>query len=184
MAHTPMLITRPRRGRRSWFSHMALALFLLMPAAGCHRSVELTPIARTFESPEALAREVLGAIERNDVDALRRLPLTEQEFRQHVWPQLPASRTQGNVPFDFVWDQLHQRSDLYLRQTVARYGGHRLDLIGVDFQGDTTEYDGFVVRRETSLRVRDDQGRESSVRLFGSVMEQGDRYKLFSFVSN
>ena len=179
-----MLITRPLHGRRSWFSHLALALLLSMLVAGCGRSVEPTPLAQTFESPEALAREVLGAIERNDVDTLRRLPLTEQEFRQHVWPQLPASRTQGNVPFDFVWDQLHQRSDLYLRQTVDRYGGHRLDLIGVDFQGDTTEYDGFVVRRETSLRVKDEQGRESSVRLFGSVLEQDARYKLFSFVSN
>jgi hypothetical protein len=47
-----------------------------------------------------LAREVLAALVLRDAGRLRALPLSEGEVRKHVWPELPASRPERNVPFD------------------------------------------------------------------------------------
>ena len=36
--------------------------------------------------------------------------------------------------------------------------------------------------RETTLRVRDDSGMELDLRVFGSMLEQGGVWKVFSYV--
>jgi hypothetical protein len=142
------------------------------------------PLSHTFDSPESLARAVLDAVERKDLQALQSLPLSEDEFRDYMWPELPASRTKGFMPFEFVWGQLAARSDTFLRQTLGRYGGRRLELLAVDFDGETTTYPTFIVKRESRLRVRDEHGQEDRIRMFGSVLVQDGRCKLFSFVSD
>ena len=166
------------RARRT----MTFVATLLALGAGCGAPLPTTPLAHTFADPEHLARAVLDALAHNDVESLSALALTEREFREHVWPELPASRPERNLPFDYVWGQLKQRSDHSLRQILARYGGRRLELVGVDFDGETTRYTTFLVRRASSLRVKDHEGQESNVKLFGSVMVQAARHKLFSFV--
>src|SRR5512134_401612 len=99
-----------------------------------------TALANTFESPEALAQAVLSALERKNLNTLRALPLSEEEYRDHVWPELPVSRPERNVPFDYSWGQMKQRSDGSLQQTFARYSGRQLRLVRARFTGDTTQY--------------------------------------------
>ena len=139
-------------------------------------------LSDTYESVDALAEEVLRALGANDASALERVALTSDEFRDHVWPYLPSAGPERNVPFDFVWSRLRRNSDGYLRQTIAQYGGQDLTLAGVEFSGETSEYGAVRVYRETWLRVRDAEGVESTIRLFGSTIEQDGRYKVFSYV--
>ena len=68
----------------------SLALLVLMASlAACDRR---PPLAPAFASAEALAEAVLDRYRAGDEAGLRALALTEQEFRQHVWPELPAAR--------------------------------------------------------------------------------------------
>ena len=158
----------------------------LIPAlllASCALSCARTPnLAHSHESPEALTRAVLSAIERKDANALNALALNEQEFREHVWPDLPASRPERNLPFSYVWGDLHQKSDARLGQTLALHGGARYTLTAVRFRGETTVYPSYRVHRESEIALRDSQNREQSVRLFGSVIEKDGRFKVFSYV--
>jgi hypothetical protein len=140
------------------------------------------PLRNTLSSPEAVAAAVIEAIERGDLDRLRALALTEEEFRAHVWPDLPASRPERNVPFDFVWDTLCQNSEAHLRQTVARAGGTPVELRGVRFAGETSTYGEVTVRRDTTLVVSGPDGTERLVRLFGSTIEHDGAWKVFSYV--
>ena len=78
----------------------------------------MPPLANTSASPEALAAAVLDALARGDRARLDALALTEQEFRDHVWPDLPAARPERNLPFSYVWGDLHQKSNLSLAQTL------------------------------------------------------------------
>ncbi len=57
--------------------------------------------------------------------ALRDLALNEIEFREQVWPELPAARPERNLPFSYVWGDLRQKSDANLERTLARHGGRR-----------------------------------------------------------
>jgi hypothetical protein len=158
----------------------------VVATAACSAPAEPTrnppPLTSTFESPEALARAVLAALERRDLDALRALPLSETEYREHVWPELPVSRPERNVPFDYSWGQMKQRSDGSLQQTFARYAGKRLTLVRARFTGDTTQYGSFSVMRESEIIATDESGRDVILRLYGSAMVKDRRYKMFSYV--
>lgn len=136
----------------------------------------------SVESPEALAQAVLDAVERGDEAALRRLALDEQEFREQVWPELPASRPERNLPFSYVWSDLRTKSGLSLDGILREHRGRTYTLERIRFTGGTTQYRTFVVHRESALDVRDSDGRRQTLRLFGSAIEKSGRFKVFSYV--
>ena len=140
------------------------------------------PLANTFESPEALARGVLDALSANDAARLRALQLSEEEFKLHVWPELPVSRPERNVPFEYAWGQLKQRSDGSLQTTLSRYAGRTLTFRRTRFTGETTKYASFEVMRDSEIIAADETGRELILRLSGSAMLKAGRYKLYSYV--
>ncbi len=158
----------------------------VLATAACSTPAEPTraaaPLANTFESPEALARGVLDALAKRDLAGLRALALTEAEFKAHVWPELPTSRPERNVPFDYAWGQLKQQSDGSLSGTMGRYGGRTLRFLQTRFTGETTQYQTFKVMRESEIVAADESGRELILRLYGSAMVKDGRYKLYSFV--
>jgi hypothetical protein len=159
---------------------LATSLLLACSVIACART---PPLPHSQESPEALARAVLVAIERRDAEALNNLALNEDEFREHVWPELPASRPERNLPLSYVWGDLHQKSNAALGQTLARHGGRKYELRAVRFTGEATEYSSYRVMRKSEVTVRDPQGGEQNLRVFGSVIEKGGRFKVFSYVT-
>ena len=164
-----------------------IVLVVVWAAAGCGGgdNSSLSPLGQTFPSPEAVSEAVLTALADGDADTLASLALSELEFRTAVWPDLPSSRPERGVPFDYAWGDLHQKSTNALRRLVARHGGKRYELVRVAFDGETTAYRTYRVHRETLLVVRDEEGEEGeelTLVLFGSILERGGEFKLFSYV--
>ena len=92
------------------------------------------------------------------MEALKKFGLSKEEFRLHVWPELPASKLEKNpLPFDYGWNDLHQKSTSSLRRTYAAYGGRKLTFISVYFEDETTAYDTFKVHRDARVVVRDEE---------------------------
>lgn len=151
----------------------------LAAAVACHR-----PIPDSEPSIDALAHAVLQAVAARDVLTLRRLALDETQFRQHVWPELPASRPERNLPFSYVWGDLHTKSSTNLDRVLSTYGGRTYTLDRIRFTGGTTQYRTFVVHRDSSLEVHDEKGRRETIQLFGSVIEKDGRFKVFSYVAD
>jgi hypothetical protein len=141
------------------------------------------PLPHAHESPGALARAVLDAVETRDVEALRTLALNKEEFEEHVWPELPAARPERNLTANYVWGDLQQKSTIMLRAMLAAHGGKRYELTGVRFLGETTAYASFRVHRESELSVKEDGGDEQKIQLFGSMLEKAGKYKVFSYVT-
>ena len=125
---------------------------------------------------------MLDALAANDVERLEALALSETEFRTVVWPELPSSRPERGLPFDYAWGDLHQKSNNALRRLIAGQAGRRYQLLAVEFDGESTAYDTYTVHRESRLVVRDEHGAEMQLRFFGSVLERDGEYKVFSFV--
>jgi hypothetical protein len=145
----------------------------------------LPPLTGTYSSPEDLARDFLDALYRKDVEALKGFALNEDEFRLHVWPELPSSRPERGVPLEYAWGDLNQKSTNSLRRTYDRYGGRKLTFIRLDFEDETTPYETFKVHRDARVVVLDEEtGKEWRLDLFGSVMEKDGRFKLFSYVTD
>ncbi|MGE0448993.1 MAG: hypothetical protein AB7Q29_05350 [Vicinamibacterales bacterium] len=158
-------------------------MFLLLVAT-CGCGWGPPPLAHAESSPRALASAVLDAYEHGDREALRRLALSESEFRDHVWPQLPASKPERNLPFSYVWGDLRQKSEAYLSQMLGARTTRHHTLLDVRFAGETTQYDDFVVHRRTVLTVEDEDGVREEIRLYGSVLEKDGAFKVFSFVTD
>lgn len=156
-----------------------LLTFLALP--GCTSAPP--PLQHTAETPAALASAVLAAVSAGDAPTLASLALSEQEFRDHIWPALPAARPERNLPFSYVWGDMHQKSEASLRSSIAQHRGRALSLVDVRF-GEATVYDGYTVHRDAVLVVRDADGATEDLRLCGSMVEQLGRWKVFSYVVN
>jgi hypothetical protein len=138
----------------------------------------------TWGSAEEAAEAFLDALAADDVERMRSAALSEQEFADVVWPELPSSRPNRNLPRDYAWRDLNQKSSNSLRRVSHRHGGKRYRLERVEFLDGTTEYLTFAVHREARLILTGEQGERLRLRLFGSMIERGGRWKLFSFVND
>jgi hypothetical protein len=145
----------------------------------------LTPLSHTYDTPEALAKGFLEALQSKDVEALKQFGLNEDEFRHHVWPELPVAKLDKPLPFEYGWSDLNQKSMNSLSRTYAAYGGRKLTFIRLEFEDETTDYETFKVHRDARVVVFDEErNEEMRLDLFGSIMEKNGRYKLFSYVTD
>lgn len=182
MAAPPGARPRPLRWpyRPGWRRHVwPCAGLLLLLAAGCGPAP--AALAEARPSARALAEDVLRAFERRDKAAALTLAVSEAEFREHIWPELPAARPERNLPVDYVWNDLRQKSDNSLSARMAAPPAAGLTLIDVRFES-VTAYKSFQVHRAAVFVVRDGSGNQRDLRLCGSMVEQAGRWKVFSYV--
>src|SRR5687767_8103866 len=92
-----------------WSSGLVLWVLCVVICTGCSRGAP--PLLNASSSSQDLASAVLEALAQRDANRLRALALSEREFRDHVWPELPASRPERNLPFSYVWGDLRQKSE-------------------------------------------------------------------------
>jgi hypothetical protein len=156
-------------------------VWVLLVAGGCGRSAPPAMFSSTFDTKEAAAQAVLDALWSRNPDRLRDLPITETEFRKHIWPALPVAKADIGATPDYAWAEMSQKNAGYLGALLAEYGGRRLILRHVSFRGQVTGYDTFTTHGKTELTV-DVDGRQEAVRLFGSMIESGGRWKIYSYV--
>jgi hypothetical protein len=161
--------------------HRRWVLVIALNLLGGVACSSVPPLADTSASSEALAAAVLDALARGDRARLEAVALSEQEFREHVWPDLPAARPERNLPFSYVWGDLHQKSNLSLARTLVAQRGKRHTLQRVTFAG-TTKYANYVVHRDATFVVTDPSGASTELRVCGSFVEKDGRWKVFSYV--
>ncbi len=78
------------------------------------------PLPNSYETPEALSRAVLDRVRTNaTLTRFVKLALDKREFEEHVWPELPAAKPERNLSVNFVWGDLHQKSNMMLHESLA-----------------------------------------------------------------
>lgn len=156
-------------------------LAIVVGVLGTSACSRVPPLANALASPEALTSAVLDALSRRDRARLEALALSEQEFRDHVWPDLPAARPERNLPFSYVWGDLRQKSNIRLADTLRNYGHKQYALKRVTFSGKTN-YPSYVVHRDAKFEVTDSSGGSTELRVCGSFIEKDGAWKVFSYV--
>ena len=140
------------------------------------------PLGHPQPTADALAREVLTALEKRDADRLHQLAISEAEFEHRVWPALPAARPERNMPWSYVWMDLRQKSGATLQRTLKAHGGRHYDLDTIEFDGETTEYGSYRVARDARLVVRDSAGQRQELEIVGSMISGPEGWKVFSYL--
>ena len=176
------LSRKASRGRRTTPAFL-LAVFAtgLGALTTCRAKPEPT-LAHSLASPEAVASAVVAGMATGNLAALQDLAVSEAEFRDLVWPRLPASRPERNLPFEYVWNDLAAKSDANLRARLGGWQDRGFSLVSLSFKGGTEDYGTFKVHRETVLVLKDREALEQTGRLFGSILEHRGRFKVFSYV--
>jgi hypothetical protein len=145
---------------------------------------KITAFAATFASREELLDALAAAIASGDVEVMRALAVSRDEFRDLVWPTLPiASEPKSNFTWEFVWHQHELRHESSLRRIATDFGGQRFEIVDVQAHGKTTDHGTFHIHRENFVEVVRPEGTREELRLFGSLLETDDgRYKIYSFI--
>jgi len=133
-------------------------------------------------SVDALCRQVLESVARNDRAGLEALGISEPEYMRSVWPGLPVSKVpQWQAQAGFVWSQHLMKSLDGLGSMLARSGGKRFEFVSVHFGSAATKYETCTIHSEARMTVRDEKGQEAELAFFSSIVEIDGRYKVFSY---
>lgn len=159
---------------------------MVLPAlllAGWWVTAQLRPprLRHGAPSPEELSRRVLAALQDGDLPTLESLALSEEEFREFVWPELPVSNPKTNVPLEYVWGEVRLRSTARLQQLLRTLKGERFALARTSHRGPRTDYPSHRAYSDFEIILRDPGGKEREYLLFGTLIEMDGVWKVYSY---
>jgi hypothetical protein len=168
----------PGRTAGAALRHLLIIAFFSCSVAA---SAQL-PLKNGASSLNNLAGQVLGALHRKDFKTLDALRINEQEYRSCIWPELPISKIeQWKKRYDFVWGDVDTKCVHGLREMIHKYGGRELTFVSLRFAGETSRYTSCIVHQDARITVKDSAGAVQELKLFGSVVECGGRFKIMSY---
>jgi hypothetical protein len=151
-------------------------------------SVRPATLSHAFASADALINEFLRALEKDDPDALRRLRVTETEYREII---LPGSVREGQPlrqyrkdVADYAWSSLDTRSWYHEQALLQGYRGRRLTMKSVEYDKGVGRYANHTAYKQLRLTL-DEPATGKEVKLgTGSIVEIDGRFKFISFIND
>jgi hypothetical protein len=136
-------------------------------------------------SIDDLLQRFLDALAKNDWQAMRKLRVTEYEYRYIIMPgAVPDGQPQRTYPTDvseYFWDTLNTKSAYSEDHLLKSFGGHTYKLKDVTFAKGTRKYATYSGFAQARLRVEDGDGKQEELAI-GSIAEVDGQYKFISFI--
>ncbi len=140
-------------------------------------------LSNASPSVEHLLGRLLDALAKKDAQALHRLRVTKQEYRDFVVPgNVEPGQPPRNAPaesIDFHWGMLNTLSGYTGQVLLNNYGGHTYKL-GPLPTWEKKRYAWFEAYEFPPLPVQDEDGRAIDLRV-GSIIEVDGQYKFVGF---
>jgi hypothetical protein len=166
---------------RRWGLRLALAGLVAASACRAQARPEES-FTHTFASKEAAAQAVVDGLAGRDGERLLALAVTEREFTTRIWPALPASRAEVGMPAAYLWGDTSAKSRGHLAGILQAHGGQPFRVAAVRFSGAAADYGSFRVYPNATVSLEDAAGATFERRLFGSMIETADGWKVFSYI--
>ncbi|CAN5238788.1 hypothetical protein BH18GEM1_BH18GEM1_17640 [soil metagenome] len=156
------------------------------PVPGVTYSIESLPpeslrLSAAAGSLDDLLRTVEVALAESDTARLFDLRVKEEEYRRILYPAFPASHPPIDADFASLWVTHFPDSYRGLKQVLGRYGGLRVRILDVRFEGPDQDFVNFILHETSRADIEIDGARENDARLFGSVFRVGDGWKVLSY---
>ena len=141
-----------------------------------------TTLVGGAESRDALVRDFMEAVERNDTVALRDLVLNRAEFAWLYYDDSPLSTPPTRMDPALAWFLIEQNSAKGLVRVIRRFGGQRVGYRGYDCPRPPVAMGAnHVWERCTIRRVEGDV--EQSAAWFGGIIERDGVFKFVSYAN-
>lgn len=132
-------------------------------------------------SIEDLLRTVERGLAESDTARLHDLMIHEREYHDILFPAFPASHPPINAGFETLWILQYPDSFRGLERLLARYGGRDVRILDVRFDQPDQDFVNFLLHQTSRVDVRVDDDSLPNVRLFGSVIQIGDQWKVLTY---
>jgi hypothetical protein len=165
---------------------LAAAGALALATAGCREGrgerAELPPppLPGSAASVDSLGRGVVAGFVAGDTARLHGYTLSMEEYRDVVWPRLQMDTTTG-VTFAWSYHDNQLRGRRAYQRYLERMKGVPLRVGETRCTGEPRRFRGMTVTGGCRVAVTDSAGTTERMRLFGSVVEVGGRYKIFRY---
>lgn len=172
-----------QRSTRKRVSVISLVIAVALAGSlGCGETTKPeSQLTNAQGSPEEVCQAALDALAANDPLALDALRLSRFEHDSILVPEMPIGRdSTGRKDLELAWYMLDQRCTKGVRRAIADYGGQRYELISVRFTRPAERHGPLTVHRGTEVWVRDANGDELILGIFGSILQQDGLFKLVS----
>jgi hypothetical protein len=181
--HVLPTIQRPARVLLATTCLLAVVVGGLVRASTPERT-----LTHAASSADQLIDKLLGALAKKDPDALRRLRVTEAEYREILLP--------GNVPegqplrapskelADLAWGLIETKSPYYEALLLKKFGGLTLRVEEIGFEDGVMRYANHVLHRQLRLKLTDTASGSHLELDTGSIVEIAGRYKFASFIAD
>ena len=156
------------------------------PVESTAPAVRTQAFANTFADLDGLFQALEQAAVSGDADRMRSLAVTEEEFRDLVWPTLDIAKLpKSGFTWEFVWSQHQLKHEKCLMRTSHDLAGGEIDIVDITFEGRTTDHGSFKIHRDSRVEVLRADGTTEALAVFGSLLETADgRYKIYSFIND
>ena len=145
----------------------------------------LPPEELRLEGAASSLDELLHAIERglaeSDTARLHDLMIGEREYREILYPAFPAAHPPINAGFETLWVLQFPDSFRGMHRLLALYGGRDVHILNVRFDEPDQDFVNFVLHEGSRVDLTVDGERIIDTRLFGSVVEIGDQWKVLTY---
>ena len=191
MNHLPFkLYGEGNSGRKAGIAKLIfLYIVLTFLLTACGTRYQLT---NSSSSIDEISQKVLAAVQKKDLKELESMRVTEQEFREIIFPGLPIGKIeQWKKNFDFVWGDVNTKSTYGLRYMLDSYGGQKFSYVKTIFKKGVTTYElestfpfwkqSYKGHEDARIVAKDETGKETELKLYGGIIEYKGRYKIMSF---
>jgi hypothetical protein len=145
--------------------------------------VEPVALSGGAASRDELVRQYVRALEHADTTALESLAVTRAEFAYLYYPTTPQGRPPYDLSPGLMWFMLQENSRRGLIHAIEERGGHALGYVGYSCDPMPSREGENTVVGPCLIHRRQSDGDVVQERLFGLIVERGQRFKLLSLAN-
>ncbi|HEX2079571.1 MAG TPA: hypothetical protein VHG08_17730 [Longimicrobium sp.] len=137
-------------------------------------------------SRDELVARLVQAVERQDSAAIRGLVLDRAEYAYLYFPSLQRMNPATNLQPEVMWMLHAQESEKGITRVLRRLGGGQARFGAYDCEEQPqVEGEGDIrYWHQCTVEVIAPDGQSAPLKLFGSVMEHGGRWKIVSYAND
>ncbi len=140
----------------------------------------ITPFRGSGRSLHDVGARALEGLVSGDRASLAALRLSREEYTEVVWPELPVSDPELNVPIEYVWADIESRDRRAVNRLSPQFEGLAAEVVDVECVGGVQEFATFRVHTDCWVTIAAAPGHRR-IQLFKDVLERGAGYKLFRY---
>ena len=126
-----------------------------------------------------LLENVVTAIDVADAKTVQKATVTQADFMNILWPEMPQSRPAAQVPGAEAWDFLYNRNMAAFNRHMGDFHNSGLHLVSFEV-GHVDEYTNYRLHQDVIIQAETADHQPVEMDVVRTVVERNGRFKVYS----